>query len=382
MTAQALDLQIRHLIPAAAAGDHSAYGRVVAACQNTVTAIALAIVRDVHTSQDIAQDAFLTAWQKLARLKNPDSFLPWLRQITRNLARDHLRAQKRHGPPVDDAEAAIAQVADSRPCPADQQVQLEEAEAASAAIDALPEESREVLLLFYREGQSSQQVASLLGLSDAAVRKRLSRARQAIRDEMLARLGDFARSSAPSAAFTAVVTAALVAASPPAAAASILVAGAATAGKSFGKLLLGSFGSILIGLAGAFIGIYWGLKRQLRGAIDQAERRALTRSAWINAFTSVAFLLGILATTTWTEGWLAPVLVTAAFMATITWQCSVSQPRAMARRHALELQRDPEAALRRRRCERRTAWLGWITGFVLGGGGLVYGLVASGRLAI
>lgn len=381
MNAQALDLQIRHLIPAAAAGDHGAYGRVVAACQNTVTAIALAIVRDVHTSQDIAQDAFLTAWQKIARLRNPDSFLPWLRQITRNLARDHLRAQKRHGPPVDDAEAAIAQVADPRPCPADQQVQLEEAEAAAAAIDALPEESREVLLLFYREGQSSQQVATLLGLSDAAVRKRLSRARQAIRDEMLARLGEFARSSAPSAAFTAVVTAALVVASPPAAAAGILAVGAATAGKSLGKLLLGSFGSIVVGLGGAFAGIYWGLKCQLRGALDAAERRALTRSAVINALASVAFMIGILASTAWTEGWQAPVLVTAAFMATITWQCSVSQPRAMARRRELEMQRDPEAALRRRRRERVTAWLGFLTGLVLGGGGLVYGLIASGRLA-
>ncbi len=380
MTAQALDLQIRHLIPAAAAGDRSAYGRVVAACQNTVTAIALAIVRDVHTSQDIAQDAFLTAWQKLARLKNPDSFLPWLRQITRNLARDHLRAQKRHGPPVDDAEAAIAQVADSRPCPADQQVQQEEAEAAAAALDALPEESREVLLLFYREGQSSQQVAVLLGLSDAAVRKRLSRARQAIRDEMFARLGEFARSSAPSAAFTAVVTAALTVASPQAAAASLLVAGAATAGKSFGKLLLGSFGSIVIGLVAAFAGIYWGLKCQLRGAIDAVERRALTRSALINAFATVAFLLGIVACTAWTEGWRAPVIVSTAFLATITWQTSVSQPRAMARRRALEMQRDPGAALRKRRRERITAWLGFLTGLLLGGGGLIYGLIASGRV--
>ncbi|MBW8312415.1 MAG: hypothetical protein K0M64_10335 [Rhizobium sp.] len=42
-------------------------------------------------------------------------------------------------------------------------------------LDSLPEESREVLLLYYREGQSSRQVASLLGLQDAAVRKRLSR---------------------------------------------------------------------------------------------------------------------------------------------------------------------------------------------------------------
>ncbi len=380
MNADALDLHIRQLVPAAARGDRGAYGRIVAACQNTVTAIALAIVRDVPSSQDIAQEAFLSAWQKLSRLRNPDSFLPWLRQITRNLARDHLRAQTHRASPVDDVEAVIAQVADPAPCPADRRIAEEEAEAARAAIDALPEESREVLLLFYREGQSSLQVAALLGLSDAAVRKRLSRARQSVREDLLLRLGAFARGSAPGAAFTAVVTAALLSASPPAAAAGILAAGAATAGKSLGKLLLGSAGSIAIGLGGAFLGIFWGLKRQLREALDAEEARALTRSAWVNAAASVAFMLGIFASARLSTGWLMPTLVALAFFATICWQCAVVQPRAMARRHALEAARDPQRAARRRRRERITQSLGYLTGLVCGGGGLAYGLIVSGRL--
>ena len=90
-----LDSLIDTHLPAAARGDRDAYGRIVAGCQSTVTSIALAIVRDVPASEDVAQEAFLSAWQNLRRLKNPDSFLPWLRQITRNLARDHLRAQRR-----------------------------------------------------------------------------------------------------------------------------------------------------------------------------------------------------------------------------------------------------------------------------------------------
>jgi RNA polymerase sigma factor (sigma-70 family) len=377
-----LDQQIRDWLPAAARGDRDAFGRIVASCQNTVASVALAVVRDVPQSEDIAQEAFLSAWQKLPGLRNPDSFLPWLRQIARNLARDHLRRQSGRVLALDDVDAVIAQVADSAPCPAGQQIVDEEARAAAEAIDALPEESREVLLLFYREGQSSQQVAALLGLSDAAVRKRLSRARQAIRAELLARLGEFARGTAPSAAFTAVVTAALVVGSPPAAAAGILAAGAAAGSKTFGKVLLGGAGAATIGVAAAFVGIFWGLKRQLREALDEAERRALTRSAWINAGATVAFLLGITAAATWTSGWLAPVAVAALFFATLTWQCAVTQPRAMARRHALEARRDPEGARRRRRRERIMAWLGWIVGFVCGGGGLLYGLIASGRLAV
>ena len=182
MNAQAIDLLIRTQLPAAADGDRDAYGRIVAACQNAITAIALAITRDVPASEDIAQEAFLSAWQHLKRLNNPDSFLPWLRQITRNLSRDHLRACVRGARPVDDADAAIAAAADPAPSPMQQLIDDEHQAAAGELISALPEDSREVLLLFYREGQSSQQVATLLGLSDAAVRKRLSRARQVVRE--------------------------------------------------------------------------------------------------------------------------------------------------------------------------------------------------------
>ena len=92
MNAATLELTLRHEFPAAQRGDRDAYGRIVLACQNAVTAIALAITRDVQASEDIAQEAFLKAWKHLGSLKNPDSLLPWLRQITRNLARDHLRS--------------------------------------------------------------------------------------------------------------------------------------------------------------------------------------------------------------------------------------------------------------------------------------------------
>ncbi|HEY9143757.1 MAG TPA: sigma-70 family RNA polymerase sigma factor, partial [Arenimonas sp.] len=201
-------------LPAAARGDREAYGRIVAGCQGTVASIALAIVRDVPASEDVAQEAFLSAWQNLRRLKNPDSFLPWLRQITRNLARDHLRARARLREPGGDVEALLAGVADPQPMPCEQVADNEEHEIAAAVIDSLPEESREVLLLYYREGQNSRQVAGLLGLQDAAVRKRLQRARDRVRGELLERLGSFARGTAPGLAFTTAVATALTIAAP------------------------------------------------------------------------------------------------------------------------------------------------------------------------
>lgn len=213
MHALTLDDTLHRDLPAARHGDAAAYGRIVSACQNTVTAIALAITRDVGASEDIAQDAFLRAWQQLDRLKNHDSFLPWLRQITRNLARDHLRARSHAAMTGEQAELAIAIAADPAPQPAEHLLITEQETVAADIIGALPEDSREALLLYYREGQSSRQVAALLGLSDAAVRKRLSRARDTVREELLQRFGQFARGSAPSAAFTA--TLAGMSASPP-----------------------------------------------------------------------------------------------------------------------------------------------------------------------
>lgn len=380
MNATAIDLLIREEFPAAARGDRDAYGRIVAACQNVVTAVALAITRDVPASEDIAQDAFLAAWQNLKRLQNPSSFLPWLRQITRNLARDHLRANRHRPLDGEGAEIAISLAADPSPTPIQQLVEDEREYAAAELIAALPEDSREVLLLYYREGQSSQQVATLLGLSDAAVRKRLSRARQGLREDLVKRFGEFARSSAPTAAFTTIIATALVTASPPAAAKGILAVVAAGGAKTFGKLLLGAAGSIGIGVAAAFAGLWLGLRKQLKGAIDDEERTALVRSAVVNGLATIAFIASMLlaAHLQGTAMKAIAVLAWLGFMAVIFYQSIVVQPRAMRRRHALEAARDPVGAAKRRRRERIHCWIGGIIGFTCGCGGMIVGLMNSG----
>jgi RNA polymerase sigma factor (sigma-70 family) len=383
MNAEAIELLIRHELPAAARGDRDAYGRIVAACQNVVTAVALAITRDVPASEDIAQDAFLAAWQNLRRLQNPSSFLPWLRQITRNLARDHLRANRHHPLDGEGAEIAIALAADPSPTPVQQLVEDERERAAAELIAALPEESREVLLLYYREGQSSQQVAALLGLSDAAVRKRLSRARQGLRDDLVGRFGEFARGSAPTAAFTAVIASALVVASPPAAAKGVLTIAAAGGAKTFGKLLLGAAGSLGIGIAAAMAGIWLGLRSQLKGAIDERERSELVRSAVVSSLASLGFVILLVLVASSARGPLlmtGTVVLTLGFMAVIFYQTLVVQPRALRRRHAMEAARDPVAAAKRRRRERIHCWIGCIVGATCGLGGMVAGLMAAAGL--
>lgn len=277
-----LEARIHLELPAARGGDQAAYGRIVQMSQNATTAIALAITRDVQASQDIAQEAYLKAWQQLARLQNATSFLPWLRQITRNLARDYLRARRERFVRGEAADIAIAHAADPDGCPMQRIVDDETGRVAADLISDLPDESREVLLLYYREGGNSKQVAALLGLSDAAVRKRLSRARRSLREDLIARFRDFAEGSAPGTAFTLLVTAGLATFAKPAAAGTLAgaAAGGALGAGVAGKAALGSASALgAAGVSLVFGGLTLWLCRKMvaRYADTDAERIAILK---------------------------------------------------------------------------------------------------------
>ena len=350
MTATTLETTLHHELPAARGGCTQSYGRIVLACQNTVTTIALAITRDVQASEDIAQEAFIKAWQQLNQLNNAASFLPWLRQITRNLARDWLRANRNRPLSGEAAEIAIGMAADPTPGAAEAMARVEEELAAEEIISALPEDSRETLLLFYREGQSSQQVAALLGLSDAAVRKRLSRARATVREEMLKRFGEFARDSAPSAAFALVVVGGLVGAAPVASAATVI--GSGVLGGGLGKLGTGGIsGGIAGGSLGAIIQHFSDHPGMLGGVVagtlvgtlayaltwwylvrfcaDARERAQVQRFMFLNATTGAAWMLGLMLQAVFTPGAGVVLAVFALGMVVINRQYLVTLARIM-----------------------------------------------------
>lgn len=352
--AASIDQTLERELPAAAGGCQHAYGRIVLACQNTVTAIALAITRDRQASEDIAQEAFVKGWQQLHQLRSSTSFLPWLRQITRNLARDWLRAQRGRPLTGEAAEVALGMAADPSPGAADRLQRVEEEIAAEDIISALPADSREVLLLYYREGQRSQQVADLLGLSDAAVRKRLSRARALVRDGLLQRFGEFARSSAPSAAFaTAVVSMVLVAAPGTASAAILLSTGvgiggsklglggaSAAGGTAMGTLTatLGqlhvipaeNWGAIAGGVIGGAIGSYLGARFLMSYTETEGERTQVRRFVRINTGTGLAWCLVMLVATLLQVPMWSQLLLLALGLAVVNYQCLVPLQHLMA----------------------------------------------------
>lgn len=346
MSNEAVDLLIKRELPAAARGDRDAYGRIVIASQNTVTAVALAITRDVPASEDIAQEAFLSAWHHLPRLKNPSSFLPWLRQITRNLAHDHLRGRRNRMLEGEAAELAIQHAADPDGCPLEQALDAERDAVAADLISELPEESREALLLYYREGQSSKQVAMLLGLSDAAVRKRLQRARQSVRDDLLTRFSEFARSSAPSAAFAVGVTAAL-GITKPAAAAGLGIATKSIAGSLFARFALGFAGAASGGLLGGLVAAWFARSTLLDYADDDAERGALRRFVHRYMGLSLAMIAVIIATHLLFHEERHTFVAIAIALLLMNWQLLVMLPRLVDPLMARDARRDPVGAKQR-----------------------------------
>lgn len=376
----ALDLtpELDAYVRAAAGGDSEAFGMLVERTKNLVASIAVAILRDVELARDVAQDVFLAAWRDLAKLREPASFLPWLRSLTRNRAHHVLRTQARRRRMISETEAdeLVAALADARPGAREALIANEEACLLAHALEQLPDEAREIVTLFYREGRSVQQVADLLGVSADAAKQRLSRARARLRRAVLERVGEVLERTAPSAAFTTAVMSALALGGP---------AVAATAGTglslnaSAGGLLakLGALsGPAAPGLVGALGGVFFGFHRLYARAQDERERRDLVRLGTVASVLVVVAALGLSLAYPLTGSRAAVVAIFVAYWLGLLLVLEIGVPRAISRRLAAELASDPQAAARHRR-DRQWGYLGWMVGTILGLAGLVLGLILA-----
>jgi RNA polymerase sigma factor (sigma-70 family) len=365
-----LALRLADDVAAAAAGDRGAFRRLVDATRTTVASVAVAILRDPELAQDVSQEVYLAAWRELPTLREPTSFLPWIRQVTRNRARMALRGRTRRRTRVEptDPELLLSAAADPAPDAMERLLDRERREAVAAAVDALPEGSREVVLLYYREGESVRQVADLLELSETAVKQRLHRARAALREEVM----EHVRESAPGAAFTVSVMGALTLAAPGTAAAATLGAGkvgspAAAAGAGLLGLPVAALTGAAAGLSGGAVGIAFSARELLRRARDAEERRGIWRFAAMNLALTVGFLAVVLLRPRALPATLGFLGMFGGFV----WTHRVFLARVTARRKAAEREEDPEGFARRERRERRAAAAGWALGLLLGGGALL-----------
>ncbi len=363
-------------VVAAGRGSHEAFGRLVEGTQSMVTGIALAIVGDPAASHDIAQETYLAVWNKLSSLADPSSFLPWLRAITRNRSRNYLTSRTRQTRHVR-GPAELEAVRDTSPAPAEQLAAQEERELLQQVLADLPDESREVLILYYREGRSTSQVASLLDLSETAVRQRLSRARKRLRAEWEGRVGRLVDETRPDGNFTMAVLGMVTTSSPTLTKAIVAKAAVDTGAKWFTwKTVSLYFTATVVPAVVAVASVVAGMRAELRRAASDEERRGLARIRnWAVALVvsaSVGFTVGA------ATGSLPITFATYVLLCTGMAVLYLHMlPQVISQREAEERERDPANAARHRR-QHRIRWMSFIAGAAMGGVGLAIGLWGIG----
>ena len=177
------------LIHAVLAGDDSAFGILVEKYEKSVHALAWRKIGDFHYAEEITQDTFLRAYQKLSTLKNPSQFPRWLYVIANRLCLNWLRKEKKREKQLQSLEdTPMEEVAES----AYERYVLEQRETEATEqrfeivnklLDKLPEGERTVMTLHYLGEMTTREISKFLGVSVEAVRLRLYRARKRLQDE-------------------------------------------------------------------------------------------------------------------------------------------------------------------------------------------------------
>lgn len=158
-------------------GDRDAFERLVRRHLRAAHRVALARTGDPHDADDVCQDAFVRALERLEDCREPESFRAWLLAIVRNRATDVTRRNARSpGEPFHELDPAEAGRVASEPA-GEESV----GEPLAAAIDELPERQRRVVLMHDYEGWSHREVAEELDIAVGTSRYHLHEARKRLR---------------------------------------------------------------------------------------------------------------------------------------------------------------------------------------------------------
>lgn len=197
------------VLKSCAAGNAAAFEVIVHKYQSLVCAITYSAVGQVEKSEELAQQVFINAWKGLSQLNDLENFKAWLVGITRNVIRTFYRTQKRDI--VNNAASldAVGDTPDTSSLP-DQVVISKEQEAiVYQSLERIPEIYREPMVLFYRQQQSTREVAEALDLTEETVRTRLMRGRKMLKDQVAAMVESTLSHTGPGKTFTTMVVASI-----------------------------------------------------------------------------------------------------------------------------------------------------------------------------
>ena len=232
------------LVTRSLSGERHAFGTLVTRHQGAACGVAYAVCGDFPASEDVAQEAFVSAWKQLRTLRETGRFRAWVCGIARQIALSQVRRRNRRGdrPPEETPPESATEI----PSPREEVILAEESGLLWQTLDHLPESYREPLVLFYREQQSIAAVATALDLSEDTVKQRLSRGRALLREELANRIEGALGRSRPGPAFTAAVLSAL----PP-----VVVGAGLTVGASTAKAAMTGGANSIVASAGIVAGV-------------------------------------------------------------------------------------------------------------------------------
>ncbi len=167
-------------------GDDSAFSVLVSKYQKSVHALAWRKVEDFQVAEEIAQDAFLQAYKKLATLKDPNQFAGWLYVITSNLCHDWHRRKKPVMQSLDATNTTTLEKTAYERYLVEQREKIADEhrrELVNKLLKKLPESERTVATLHYLGEMTSEAISRFLGVSVNTIKSRLRRARRRLKEE-------------------------------------------------------------------------------------------------------------------------------------------------------------------------------------------------------
>jgi RNA polymerase sigma-70 factor (ECF subfamily) len=161
----------------AAGGDRRAFERLYRAHSDRVYSLCARMVSDRGTAEELTQDVFVRAWEKLAQFRGESSFGTWLHRLAVNVTLNHLKSDGRHRRrTVGDDEVMDALPA--MPLAPGDRMDLER------AIAKLPPGARRIFVLHDVEGFKHEEIAVQLGITSGGSKAQLHRARLLLREAL------------------------------------------------------------------------------------------------------------------------------------------------------------------------------------------------------
>ncbi len=170
-----MDLTIRRVL----AGDTDCFAEIVRAYQRDVTKVVAAMLLDRQESEDLVQQVFIAAYERLDQFDRGRDLGPWLKEIARNTVRMHIRRKKSHLRHVQFYRDWLAAAYEDDDAAARQEARLK---AMHECLAGLPDNSRRLVDLCYGKAMSMAGIGDMLGRSIDAVTKTLSRIREGLRN--------------------------------------------------------------------------------------------------------------------------------------------------------------------------------------------------------